>query len=217
VVYTTGIHHILDLVNGEHKMQKVILKQAIATIERLVNGLDWFAAQHPESKSETDNEMKDYANLALGSLRYLLEDLEKDQVDLIGYKDGIPTALGKATMPSKMKLKEIVESYFGAFNEDDEWESENQLMAMAVGEDFLIWLKKNGWKMSSPVETPKNLNAVRSNLESIIRGMHDQTPTRRMYIGNEDAMKCDMWWEEYARYTHENVKNVARYALKALD
>lgn len=128
-------------------MSKRTLELAIETIERLTNGIDWFLDMYPQHHSDYDDEEKEKAAVAIANLK---RELSEDTCELVGIKDGKATNLGTITTPPRMKLKEIVRTYFGGDVDD---EMSDAALALAAGEDFLIWLMKNGWKPQEMVVT----------------------------------------------------------------
>jgi hypothetical protein len=63
-----------------------------------------------------------------------------DTVQLVGVKDGVETVLGTATMPPKMKARELVREMFGAWAPNDGSDSD---LAYAVCESLIDWMGKN--------------------------------------------------------------------------
>lgn len=196
-------------------MSKQTMKDAVETIERLMNGLSWFHDKYPEDHSEYDEE--EFKN-ARKTIKALEAEISEDTVTLVGVKDGVETNLGTVTTPPRMKLREIVRGYFGDDPEDD---MSDAYMACCVGEDFLIWLMKNGWKSGEMVVTKPKVSettkkSVEEVLEQIARGTCDPTPTRRIYFDNPDAMKLDVWWQDYFTNNDKTVKMLAKHAIELL-
>lgn len=77
-----------------------------------------------------------------------------DTCDLMGVKDGVETKIGTMPLPPKMKLKEIVRSYFSGSIDDD---MSDASYAYAVGEELINWMIANGWAISPEVMASKCL------------------------------------------------------------
>lgn len=63
-----------------------------------------------------------------------------DTVQLVGVKDGVETVIGTATMPPKMKARELVREMFGAWEPEDGSDAD---MAFAICEQLIEWMPKN--------------------------------------------------------------------------
>lgn len=200
---------------------RTALQQAIDTIEMLTNGLQWWI-DHDKVGNANSSDDEALAEAA-ATIKKLQEELKVDTVSLVGIKDGVATNIGTVTTPPRMKLREIVRGYFGGDVDD---EMSDAAMALAAGEDFLIWLMKNGWKAEAEVPTTEKKlllmpsskkKSVEEVLTQIANGTCDPTPTRRIYIDNPDAMKCDSWWQDYFARNNTTVKMLARHALELLN
>ena len=86
-----------------------------------------------------------------------------ETVDLVGVRaNGEHVNLGKVAMPPRMKAREIAQSYFGPFQDDDGSESEACFVAL---EELIDWLVKQGW--TPPQPTQAQAGAVPLTLEAI--------------------------------------------------
>lgn len=66
---------------------------------------------------------------------------DPDECQLVGVKaDGTQHVLGTVTMPAKMKAREIVQSYFGHFHEDDDYG--DAAMAYQCCLDLIAFMQK---------------------------------------------------------------------------
>lgn len=73
-----------------------------------------------------------------------------ETVDLVGVRaNGEHVNLGKVAMPPRMKAREIAQSYFGPFQDDDGSESEACFVAL---EELIDWLVKQGWTPPQPTQ-----------------------------------------------------------------
>lgn len=73
-----------------------------------------------------------------------------ETVDLVGVRaNGEHVNLGKVAMPPRMKAREIAQSYFGPFQDDDGSEAESCFGAM---DELIGWLVKQGWTPPQPTQ-----------------------------------------------------------------
>jgi len=68
----------------------------------------------------------------------------KDMVTLVGVKaDGTEHVLGQATMPPKMKARELIQNYFGQFDGGNDDDSDGAMAYLAACE-LIDWMEKQG-------------------------------------------------------------------------
>ena len=73
-----------------------------------------------------------------------------ETVDLVGVRaNGEHVNLGKVAKPPRMKAREIAQSYFGPFQDDDGSESDACFGAL---EELIDWLVKQGWTPPQPTQ-----------------------------------------------------------------
>ena len=74
-----------------------------------------------------------------------------ETVDLVGVRaNGEHVNRGKVAKPPRMKAREIAQSYFGPFQDDDGSESDACFCAL---EELIDWLVKQGWTPPQPTQT----------------------------------------------------------------
>ena len=73
-----------------------------------------------------------------------------ETVDLVGVRaNGEHVNRGKVAKPPRMKAREIAQSYFGPFQDDDGSESDACFGAL---EELIDWLVKQGWTPPQPTQ-----------------------------------------------------------------
>lgn len=63
----------------------------------------------------------------------------------------------------------------------------------------------------------KNKQQLRDLLNQIAQGTHDPTPTRRIHIGNKQALETDDWWQAYFLSARDSYRQLAQQAIELLE
>ena len=107
-----------------------------------------------------------------------------ETVDLVGVRANSPTT------PPRMKAREIAQSYFGPFQDDDGSESDACFGAL---EELIDWLVKQGWTPQQPTQAADSVLEDAARLwEAFIEAWRNEIGVDKIVniMGGADKLKA---------------------------